>query len=90
MSTEKPWVIEAPEGDRGLRSAEVAALLHCSPKTITRDAATGMFPFWWTTGGHRRFPTAWMRRYAELMRKSGKRHDEAIEIIRQEQGAEAA
>jgi excisionase family DNA binding protein len=39
-----------------LRSAEVAAILQVSPKTITRWAQQGRLPFQRTLGGHRRYP----------------------------------
>lgn len=39
-----------------LRTAEVARLLHVSPKTISRWANEEKLPFVRTLGGHRRFP----------------------------------
>jgi excisionase family DNA binding protein len=39
-----------------LRTAEVAPLLHVSPKTISRWAKEGKLPFVTTLGGHRRYP----------------------------------
>jgi excisionase family DNA binding protein len=39
-----------------LRAAEAAALLHVSPKTISRWAKEGRVPHIVTLGGHRRFP----------------------------------
>jgi excisionase family DNA binding protein len=44
-----------------LRSAEVAAILQVSPKTITRWAQDGRLPFQRTLGGHRRYPEAAIR-----------------------------
>jgi excisionase family DNA binding protein len=41
-----------------LRTAQVADLLHISPKTVSRWAKEGRLPFRWTLGGHRRFPEA--------------------------------
>lgn len=38
-----------------LAPGEVAALLHVSPKTISRWAARGLVPSVVTLGGHRRF-----------------------------------
>jgi excisionase family DNA binding protein len=38
-----------------LRAAEVAALLHVSPKTVTRWAKDGRLPSRRTLGGHRRY-----------------------------------
>lgn len=45
-------------GDSGvyLRAAEAAALLHVSPKTVSRWAKEGKIPHFVTLGGHRRFP----------------------------------
>ena len=39
-----------------LRTAEVAEILHVSPKTISRWAKEGKLPFLKTLGGHRRYP----------------------------------
>ena len=41
-----------------LRTAQVAALLHVSPKTITRWAKEGRLPCAKTLGGHRRYVKA--------------------------------
>jgi excisionase family DNA binding protein len=56
-------VQEGTEGGRStpprreyLRTAEVAELLHVSPKTISRWAKEGKLPFVTTLGGHRRYP----------------------------------
>jgi excisionase family DNA binding protein len=38
-----------------LRAAEAAALLHVSPKTISRWAKDGRLPHRRTLGGHRRY-----------------------------------
>jgi excisionase family DNA binding protein len=45
-----------PSAATYLRSAEVAAILQVSPKTITRWAQEGRLPFQRTLGGHRRYP----------------------------------
>ena len=43
------------EGSDYLTPGEAAALLHVSPKTVTRWAAEGLIPYVVTLGGHRRF-----------------------------------
>ena len=44
--------IEAPSY---LRTAEVADILHVSPKTVSRWAKDGRLPYRRTLGGHRRY-----------------------------------
>jgi excisionase family DNA binding protein len=46
----------APSAASYLRSAEVAAILQVSPKTVARWAQHGRLPFQRTLGGHRRYP----------------------------------
>jgi len=46
----------APSTATYLRSAEVAAILQVSPKTIARWAQHGLLPHQRTLGGHRRYP----------------------------------
>jgi excisionase family DNA binding protein len=46
----------APSPATFLRSAEVAAVLQVSPKTISRWAQAGRLPFRRTLGGHHRYP----------------------------------
>jgi excisionase family DNA binding protein len=46
----------APSIATYLRSAEAAAILQVSPKTITRWAKQGRLPFQRTLGGHHRYP----------------------------------
>ena len=53
--------IEAPSY---LRTAEVADLLHVSPKTVSRWAKEGKLPFLKTLGGHRRYPETTIRELA--------------------------
>ena len=48
-----------------LRTAEVAVILHVSPKTVARWAKEGRLPFLKTLGGHRRYPAAEIRRLAD-------------------------
>ena len=50
-----------------LRTAEVARLLHVSPKTISRWAKEEKLPFVMTLGGHRRFPGDAIRELAERL-----------------------
>jgi excisionase family DNA binding protein len=51
----------APSAATFLRSAEVAAILQVSPKTVARWAQHGRLPFRRTLGGHRRYPEAAIR-----------------------------
>jgi excisionase family DNA binding protein len=55
----------APSLPRYLHPAEVADLLHVSPKTMSRWAKEGRLPFLRTLGGHRRYPAAEIRQLAE-------------------------
>jgi excisionase family DNA binding protein len=50
-----------------LRTAEVADILHVSPKTVSRWAKEGKLPFLRTLGGHRRYPAAAIRQLAESL-----------------------
>jgi excisionase family DNA binding protein len=52
---------QVPSSASYLRSAEVAAILQVSPKTIARRAKQGQLPFQRTLGGHRRYPEAAIR-----------------------------
>jgi excisionase family DNA binding protein len=52
-----------------LRTAEVAALLHVSPKTVARWAKEGKLPFMRTLGGHRRYPEAKIRELLGQLRE---------------------
>jgi excisionase family DNA binding protein len=51
-----------------LHTAEVADILHVSPKTVSRWAKEGKLPFLKTLGGHRRYPAAEIRQLAEQLR----------------------
>ena len=51
-----------------LRAAEVADILHVSPKTVSRWAKEGKLPFLKTLGGHRRYPAAEIRQLADRLR----------------------
>ena len=48
-----------------LHTAEVADILHVSPKTVSRWAKEGRLPFLKTLGGHRRYPEAEIRHLAD-------------------------
>ena len=52
-----------------LRTAEVADILHVSPKTVSRWAKEGKLPFLKTLGGHRRYPEAKIRELANQLRE---------------------
>jgi excisionase family DNA binding protein len=52
----------APTPPTYLRAAEVADLLHVSPKTVSRWAKEGKLPFLKTLGGHRRYPAVEIRK----------------------------
>jgi excisionase family DNA binding protein len=54
---------------RYLWAAEVADILHVSPKTVSRWAKEGKLPFMKTLGGHRRYPAAKIRELAEQLRQ---------------------
>jgi excisionase family DNA binding protein len=54
----------APSTATFLYPGEVAALLHVSPKTISRWAKDGKLVFQLTLGGHRRFPEREIRELA--------------------------
>jgi excisionase family DNA binding protein len=47
-----------------LHTAEVADILHVSPKTVSRWAKEGKLPFLKTLGGHRRYPETEIRQLA--------------------------
>ena len=51
-----------------LHTAEVADLLHVSPKTVSRWAKEGKLPYLKTLGGHRRYPEAEIRDLASELR----------------------
>ena len=54
----------APNAATFLRSAEVAAILQVSPKTVARWAQQGRLPDQRTLGGHRRYPEPAIRELA--------------------------
>jgi excisionase family DNA binding protein len=53
-----------PDTPSYLYTAEVADILHVSPKTVSRWAKEGKLPFLKTLGGHRRYPAAEIRHLA--------------------------
>jgi excisionase family DNA binding protein len=53
-----------PDPPSYLHTAEVADILHVSPKTVSRWAKEGKLPFLKTLGGHRRYPEAEIRQLA--------------------------
>ena len=54
----------APRVASFMRSAQVAAILQVSPKTVARWAQQGRLPCQRTLGGHRRYPEAAIRELA--------------------------
>jgi excisionase family DNA binding protein len=54
----------APRAATFLRSAQVAAILQVSPKTVARWAQQGLLPCQRTLGDHRRYPEAAIRELA--------------------------
>jgi excisionase family DNA binding protein len=54
----------APRAATFLRSAQVAAILQVSPKTIARWVQQGRLPYQRTLGGHRRYPEPAIRELA--------------------------
>ena len=55
----------APTYPSYLHTAEVADILHVSPKTVSRWAKEGKLPFLKTLGGHRRYPAVEIRQLAD-------------------------
>jgi excisionase family DNA binding protein len=58
-----------PDPPSYLHTAEVADILHVSPKTVSRWAKEGRLPFLRTLGGHRRYTAAEIRQLAEGLRE---------------------
>jgi excisionase family DNA binding protein len=54
---------------RYLLTAEVADILHVSPKTVSRWAKEGKLPFMKTLGGHHRYPETEIRELANQLRQ---------------------
>jgi excisionase family DNA binding protein len=55
------------EVERYLTTSEVAEILHCSSKSVTRWATEGKLPHSLTLGGHRRFPESEIEQIAEAL-----------------------
>jgi excisionase family DNA binding protein len=64
---EQERALPQPTESRYLRTAQVAELLHVSPKTVSRWAQEGRLPFFRTLGGHRRYPDAEIRALLETL-----------------------
>jgi excisionase family DNA binding protein len=62
----------APSAATFLRSAEVAAILHVSPKTISRWPQDGHLPHRRTLGGHRRCPAPAIEQLAASLVQEGR------------------
>ncbi len=54
----------APNAPSHLHTAQVAAILHVTSKTIARWAKDGRLPYQRTLGGHRRYPESAIRELA--------------------------
>ena len=59
--------VPTPTEPRYLRTAQVAELLHVTPKTVSRWAQEGRLPYLRTLGGHRRYPDAEIRALVETL-----------------------
>ena len=62
---------QSQEEPEYLRTAEVARLMHVSPKTIARWAKEDKLPYVRTLGGHRRFPARAIRELLEKLSEGG-------------------
>jgi excisionase family DNA binding protein len=67
---EHPMAQKRTAAPKYLKTAEVAELLHVSPKTVTRWAKDGKLPHSRTLGGHRRFPGEAITKLAEELIES--------------------
>jgi excisionase family DNA binding protein len=64
---QKERMVPTSTEPRYLRTAQVADLLHVSPKTVSRWAQEGRLPYLRTLGGHRRYPDAEIRALVETL-----------------------
>jgi excisionase family DNA binding protein len=65
MSGNREGDVAQPKPAEYLKTAEVADILHVSPKTVTRWAKDGKLPHSRTLGGHRRFPAQSIKKLAD-------------------------
>jgi excisionase family DNA binding protein len=65
MSGKREGDVAQPKPAEYLKTAEVADILHVSPKTVTRWAKDGKLPHSRTLGGHRRFPAQSIKKIAD-------------------------
>jgi excisionase family DNA binding protein len=65
--TRMECMVPQPTEPRYLRTAQVAELLHVSPKTVSRWAQEGRLPYLRTLGGHRRYPDTEIRALVETL-----------------------
>ena len=63
-------MVPQPTEPRYLRTAQVAELLHVSPKTVSRWAQEGRLPYLRTLGGHRPYLAAEIRALLETLSES--------------------
>lgn len=61
--------------DRYIATADVARMLHVSPKTVARWAKDGRLPFIRTLGGHRRYPKVEIERLVLTLARQLRRRD---------------
>jgi excisionase family DNA binding protein len=60
---------DSPDTPSYLHTAEVADILHVSPRTVARWAKEGKLPFLKTPSGHRCYPAAQVRQLADQLRE---------------------
>jgi excisionase family DNA binding protein len=63
----QPPTSDKPARPTYLRAAEVAELMHVTPKTVSRWAHDGKLPCMRTLGGHRRYLEAEIRALIERL-----------------------
>jgi excisionase family DNA binding protein len=70
-----PEVRRTDESDHLLRTADVAALFHVSPRTVSEWARSGRVPCLRTPGGQWRYPAARIRQLVE------RAHDGSFDVL---------